>query len=245
MCVFWPSPSKKRLSKTNVSKTTAAPPSPTYHFCSQKAPGCEPGIELPLRPRDRVHAEVVVAVKLRRDHTPSPTRHLLAGENFSSTYKMQLAAWALAAVSAPVAFSGGFLAPPPPPCALKLRPCVPTATGVLAGAARFRRGRSVVNHGHRSSRAGDDGTHGSEETAGLTRSGLVKAAGAAVAAVAVCPAVLPASAAAGREPEPEITSKAFIEVSVRNISTAVTAVFLNLKTSGCVIVCVKCVPPLL
>lgn len=123
---------------------------------------------------------------------------------------MRLAALALAAASAPVRFSGGFLAAAPPPlrAPLPLRPRVAIAVGASAGEARFRRGRAVavLNSG------GVAG--GSKAETGLTRSGLVKAAGAALAAAAVVSsAALPAIAAAGKEPEPEITSKAFIEVT--------------------------------
>ena len=125
---------------------------------------------------------------------------------------MRLVALGLAAVSAPVGFSGGFLAgPAATPRALQPHPRAATQAETAVGEDRFRRDRAVAAQHAHSNRRGGAGDGGSKET-GLTRSGLVRAAGAAVAAAAFSSAVLPASAAAGKGPEPEITSKAFIEV---------------------------------
>lgn len=119
---------------------------------------------------------------------------------------MRLAAPALlAACTAPVLFAAAFVATPPPLSSPQLYPWC--AAGAVESAHEVK-GDCRTGVGALAATASGD-------ESGLTRSGLVRAAAAAAAAVAagVASGASPASAT-GRESEPEITSKAFIEVSV-------------------------------
>ena len=139
--------------------------------------------------------------------TSRESRALQPLQNFRGSCAMRLAGIASAVLgtcTVPALFALAFVAVPPPLSVPQQQlSCRAGAFAEVAGDCRTDLALAA--------RAGG-------EELGMTRAGLVRAAAAAAAAAATAAAGVASgaspAAAAGRESEPEITSKAFIEVSV-------------------------------